>query len=128
MLLKILIILLLSPSINAFCNELKIVTQHDIFIVKYNNQFIRLKSHYATLSLIKNKCNKNIIYSFNSKLTHILSSKPLIKNKIKDGFIFYFNSKKYFEHLSSIRGKHLLNITSEIHRLKLEEKYLCDKK
>ena len=113
---------------SLFSKTLVVDSPRQKYELKLQDKGIFLSGRLTELSMIQNKCNETIIQEFKSKIHHLMRSKPLNKTKEKGSFELVFDGKKYFENPSSRVGRNLLRIPNEFQRMKLEDKFLCEKK
>ena len=128
MFLKCAIILISLTVQNIFAKNITVFSRKTNFTLSTSNpDNIKLKGHQINLSLMRNKCNGNLIDRFINKINILLRTKALSKNKGKNRFLISVDGKKYYENRKSKVGLKFLSIPSEFQRIKIQEKMLCSK-
>lgn len=103
-----------------------LVSKSPAYSLKWGADRISYSDEVFSLELKKRKCSEQTFKSFSEKMK-LFSTGEFMRHG--DGEInFTFNGTRYHEPLNSKRRNQLLMLPQEIRRIKLEEKFACEKK
>ena len=108
----------------VWAKRLEVTFKETRYALDYDQQKISLHGNLYRLNLVRTKCNQRIIDQFNRNLEKSLKGIPRPKD-LKTPWSYRIDGKKVKSDYKSEEAKVLLLIPQEIHRLKLQNKYLC---
>jgi hypothetical protein len=125
----LLITLLLTIfSTNLWAKSLGVETHLKKMQLHFSDESLTLKGHQLDLSMQKKSCNEHIIKKFQLDLERALSRQTKNKSPFPLAVKYTWKEETYYESPRTDFGQYLLRLPQTLQKLKLEEKYNCDKK
>ena len=123
----IFLILLVLNGIPAAQAKLEVYSKGVRYTLALGKKKLSLTGRRHHLSLERTKCNGEIIRQFEDDIKTLLNRLSRIKRPSRSLWYYVAEGKKVFVDYRSSDEKALLLVPGEFHRLKLQNKYLCEK-
>ena len=111
----------------AWANRLEVNFKTVRYTLEYSKEKISLNGNRHRLNLVRTNCNQKIIDQFNKNVKNLIHKIPKAKGP-KVPWMYTVDGKKFSSDYKTEQAKALLLIPDEVHRIKLQNKYLCEVK